>query len=77
MLVDKERVREYYRRLKEDMADLCHEDAEYVRLWVRKAKNLKLVGAWFHYMVLIRKAREYIKRNCPCYLDRFERIRKG
>ena len=77
MLVDKERVRVYYRRLKEDMVDLCHENSEYTRLWVQKAKNLRLVGAWFHYMVLIRKARDYVKVNCPCYLDRFERILRG
>ena len=72
MLVDKERVREYYRRLKEDFPDLCHEDIVVAEEWVRRAKNLRLVGAWFHYMVLIRKSKDYVKKNCPCYLERLE-----
>ena len=70
MLVDKERVREYYQMLKEDFADLCHSDPEYTKMWIEKAKNLQLVGAWYHYMVLIRKAKEYVKKNCPCYYKR-------
>jgi len=74
MLVDKERVRAYYRQLKEDMVDLCHEDVVVAEEWVRRAKNLRLVGAWFHYMVLIRKSKDYVKKNCPCYLERLERL---
>lgn len=70
LLVDKERVREYYRQLKEDFVDLCHENGIYVEMWVEKAKNLQLVGAWYHYMILIRKAKEYVKKNCPCYYQR-------
>jgi len=70
MWVDKERVREYYRRLKDEMVDLCHENPEYCRIWVEKAKNLRIVGAWYHYMILIRKAKEYVKKNCPCYYQR-------
>jgi len=77
MLVDKERVRAYYRQLKEDMVDLCHVDDEVAKEWVKKAKNLRLVGAWFHYMVLIRKSKEYVKKNCPCYLERLERFLRG
>ena len=74
MLVDKERVRQYYRRLKDDFIDLCHVDDEVAKEWVRRAKNLRLVGAWYHYMVLIRKSKEYVKRNCPCYLYRLEKL---
>ena len=76
MLVDKKRVRAYYRQLKEDMPDLCHEWPEVAEEWVKKAQNLQLVGAWYHYKILIRKAKEYVKRNCPCYFVRFQRILK-
>jgi len=71
MLVDKERVREYYQMLKDEMVNLCHVNSEYVELWVKKVKNLQLVGAWYHYMILIRKAKEYVKKECPCYYHRF------
>ena len=71
MLVNKERVRKYYQMLKEDFADLCHADSEYTKMWIEKAKNLRLVGAWYHYMILIRKAKEYVKKECPCYYQRF------
>ena len=70
MLVDKERVREYYRMLKDEMIDLCHSDSEYTKMWIEKAKNLKIIGAWYHYMILIRKAKEYVRNNCPCYYQR-------
>jgi len=70
MWVDKERVRWYYRRLKEDFSDLCHSNQEYVEIWVEKARNLRLIGAWYHYMILIRKAKEYVRKNCPCYYER-------
>ncbi len=76
MWVDKERVREYYRKLKDEFPDLCHEDSEYVKVWVEKAKNLRIVGAWYHYMVLIRKAKEYVRKNCPCYEERLNAILK-
>lgn len=77
MLVDKERVRDYYRQLKEDMIDLCHTDDVVTEEWIRKAKNLLLVGAWYHYMILIRKSKEYVKKNCPCYLKRLKKLLKG
>lgn len=71
MWVDKERVREYYRRLKDEFVDLCHEDPEYTKMWIEKARNLRIVGAWWHYMLIIVQAKRYIKKNCPCYYDRF------
>lgn len=74
MLVDKERVRNYYRQLKERMDDLCHEWDDVAEAWVNRAKNLRLVGAWYHYMILIRKSKEYVKKNCPCYLERLHRL---
>jgi len=76
MMVDKERVREYYRQLKADFSDLCHEDIEYVVMWIEKARNLRLVGAWWHYKVLIAQAKRYICNNCPTCLQRFERLLK-
>jgi len=74
MLVDKERVRSYYRQLKEDMIDLCHEDHIVAEEWIRRAKNLRLIGAWYHYMILIRKAKDYVKETCPCYLKRLKTL---
>ena len=76
MLVDKDRVRDYYLRLKEYMVDLCHVLDIAVEEWLRRANNLKMVGALYHYMILMRKAKDYIKQNCPCYLKRFESIKK-
>ena len=74
MMVDKERVREYYRQLKADFSDLRHEDIEYVVMWIEKARNLRLVGAWWYYKVLIAQAKRYIRRNCPNCLQRFENL---
>jgi len=71
MLGDKLRVKEYVDELKADMLDLCHCEALYTEMWVERAKGLRLVGAWWDYMVLISHAKRYIKRNCPHYLRRF------
>jgi hypothetical protein len=43
-------------------------------MWVEKARNLRLVGAWWHYKVLIAQAKRYIRKNCPYCLQRFERF---
>jgi len=71
MNTDKERVKEYVEYLKADMVDLCHCDDLYTEMWIERAKGLRLVGAWWDYMVLISHAKRYIKRNCPHYLNRF------
>jgi len=46
MLADKFRVKEYVDELKADMLDLCHCEALYTKMWIERAKGLKLVGAW-------------------------------
>ena len=71
MITDKIRVKEYVDELKAEMLDLCHCDDLYTEMWIERAKGLKLVGAWWDYMVLISHAKRYIKRNCPHYLRRF------
>jgi hypothetical protein len=45
-------------------------------MWIEKARNLRLVGAWWHYKVLIAQAKRYIRNNCPNCLQRFERLLK-
>ena len=72
MLADKSRVIKYVEELKEDFPDLCHCESLYTELWVERVKGLRLVGAWWHYMVLVSHAKRYIKNNCPEYLKRFE-----
>ena len=76
MLADKFRVKEYVDELKADMLDLCHCDELYTEMWIERAKGLRLVGAWWDYMVLISHAKRYIKRYCPQYLKRFESFLK-
>ena len=76
LIADKERVKEFANSLRKDFPDLCHEDSYYTELWIERAKALKLVNAWWDYMVLISHAKAYIKRNCPCYLSRFDRLLK-
>jgi len=74
MIIDKKYIKSYYNELKMEFCDLCHEDPEYSRIWIEKARNLRLVGAWWHYKVLIAQAKRYVKENCPKYLKRFERV---
>lgn len=76
LIADKEKVKEYVNSLRADFTDLCHEFDDYSELWIERAKALRLVGAWWDYMVLIKHAKVYIKRNCPCYLYRFEKLLK-
>ena len=77
MWVDKERVRRYYRQLLEDLPDLCHSEKEYARMWVERARNLRLVGAWWHYMLVIVQAKRYVRKNCPFYYERLLSLLKA
>lgn len=47
--------------MKEDIGDL--ESDNFRKLWLDKLKMLKDEGCWWHYMVLKRKAKEYIRRK--------------
>ena len=76
MITDKMRVKEYVDELKAEMIDLCHCESLYTEMWIERAKGLKLVGAWWDYMVLISHAKRYIKKNCPHFLKRFEFLLK-
>jgi len=58
-MVDKEECKRLYRELKEDIADL--ESDNFRKLWFERLDILKKAGCWWHYAVLKRKARDYMR----------------
>lgn len=54
-----------YRELKRDFGDL--NSASFKKHWLSRAYRLKELGCWFHYMILKRKAREYLNGEGDYY----------
>lgn len=57
----KEKCQELYRKLKNDMGDL--ESITFRCLWFERVQQLKEAGCWWHYSVLMRKAKDFKKRS--------------
>ena len=54
----KSECKELYRQLKDDMRDL--DSVNFRPHWFERAKVLQERGCWYHYNILIRKARDYL-----------------
>ena len=58
-MVNKEECKALYRELKRDFGDL--DSVNFKELWFVRARALKERGCFWHYAVLIRKSRDYLK----------------
>lgn len=59
-MVNKEECKALYRELKMDFGDL--DSLNFRVLWFERAYRLKERGCFWHYSVLMRKAKDYKKR---------------
>ncbi len=76
-MVDKEACKKLYRELKADIEDL--DSVTFGPLWLSRAELLKSSGCWWHYKLLIRKGRDYLKGigdypGCDRLLREFEKL---
>lgn len=73
----KERCRTLYLALKNDFSDL--ESENFREHWFNRARHLKELGCWFHYNILVRKARDYVnhKGDYPDYLNLVRQVKKS
>jgi len=58
-MTDKKKCQKLYRELKADMPDL--DSVNFRSLWFSRLNLLKESGCWWHYSVLLRKGRDYLK----------------
>ena len=56
-MVDKERCKVLYAELKRDIQDL--ESVFFREAWQEKLMDLKHAGCWWHYMLMLKKSRDY------------------
>jgi len=57
----KEQCSSLYRELKRDLTDLASVD--FRPHWFYRAACLKAAGCWWHYKIILRKAREYLSEQ--------------
>ena len=55
----KERCQKLYQELLDEVEDLG--SSTFRPLWFARARVLREVGCWWHYSVLLRKGREYLR----------------
>ena len=68
-MANKERCKELYGELKADIADL--ESVNFREAWYLKLRLLQEEGCWWHFMVMLKKSKDYNcgKGDYPCGYD--------